>query len=155
MMFPKPQSGLGYFEAKSERWCASQGQWWSSPVTVYPSIIYIITVNSADRRHWTCPDSVCRDIWHQESQASRAFVSSRHSKINQQPATTPFSHSSCWTVPAATLTTIPEYLRCPPVAPTLHGLSFTYWQSQTNGALNLASNDGSVECHLLMAGPVA
>ena len=55
----------------------SQGQWWSSHVTVYPSIIYIISVNSAGRRHWTYPDSVCH---HQESQASRPFVSSRHSQ---------------------------------------------------------------------------
>ena len=55
----------------------SQGQWWSSHVTVYPSIIYIISVNSAGRRHWTYPDSVCH---HQESQASRPFVSSCHSQ---------------------------------------------------------------------------
>ena len=42
------------------------------------------------------------------------------------------------------------------VAPilTFHGLLFTYWWSQINGALDLASNDGAVECHLLLAGPV-
>ena len=42
------------------------------------------------------------------------------------------------------------------VAPilTFHGLLFTYWRSQINGALDLASNDGAVECHLLLAGPV-
>ena len=50
-----------------------------------PSIIYIITVNSAYRRHWTYPDSVCRDIWlwNQESKASRAFlhISIQHFRV--------------------------------------------------------------------------
>ena len=35
-----------------------------------------------------------------------------------------------------------------------HGLLCTYWLSQINGALDLASNDDAVELTLVLAGPV-
>ena len=38
--------------------------------------------------------------------------------------------------------------------PTFQGLLCTYWRSEINGTLDLASNDGAIEMTLVLAGPV-